>query len=63
MIGSWKTTVSAAVAAFFGFVLFSPDTFGNLPWLQDLAKFAFLGGLASLGIHSQDVPTKGGGKQ
>lgn len=54
MIGSWRTTVIGAATAFFGFVLFSPESFTAFPWLIALAKYAFLGGLAGLGIAARD---------
>ena len=43
--------------AFFGFVVFSPETFAHAPWLIALSKFAMAGGLAALGIsaHAQSV--------
>ena len=59
MNGSWKTTVIAAATAFFGFVLFSPDTFAGALWLVALSKYAFLGGLAGMGIASKDFNVSG----
>lgn len=59
MTGSWRTTVSSAVTAFFGFVLFSPQNFAAYPWLVDLAKYAFLGGLVGMGIFSKDFNVTG----
>jgi hypothetical protein len=51
---NWRTTTAAAVTAFFGFVLFSPETFAHFPWLLALAKYGFAGGLASFGIAAKD---------
>lgn len=59
MTGSWKSTVLGAATAFFGFVLFSPETFQAYPALIALAKYAFLGGLAGLGIVSKDFNVSG----
>lgn len=50
---NWKTTLIAAITALFGFVLFSPQYFP--PWAIDLAKYAFVGGLAGLGIAAKDA--------
>ena len=52
---SWRTTLSSLIAAGFAFILFSPQYFAHIPWLVDLAKFATIGGLISLGINSKDV--------
>ena len=49
---NWKSTSIGLATAFFGFVLFSPQWFP--PWTQDLAKYAMLGGLASLGLVAKD---------
>jgi hypothetical protein len=62
MTGSYKTTLIGAATAFFGFVLFSPEHFTQWPWLLDLSKYAFLGGLASLGVASKDFNVSGGSK-
>jgi hypothetical protein len=59
----WSTTVPALVAAFFGFVAFSPETFSFAPWLVKLSGFIAAGGLALFGInaHSGKQPPEGGG--
>jgi hypothetical protein len=51
----WRQPVVIGATAFFGFVVFSPETFAYAPWLIALAKFAMAGGLAALGIaaHTQ----------
>jgi hypothetical protein len=54
----WKSTVAGLLTAFFGFVLFSPEHFQNMPWLIDLAKYGVVGGLASMGIVGRDAGTK-----
>jgi hypothetical protein len=59
---SWKSTIAGAIVAFFGFVLFTPETFAAYPWLIALSKFAFLGGLAALGIVTKDFNVTGSGK-
>lgn len=51
---NWKTTVSAVVTAFFGFIVFSPETFESLPWLISLAKFGAAGGMVAFGICAAD---------
>jgi hypothetical protein len=60
--GSWKTTVIGAATAFFGFVLFSPETFAQWPWLLALSKYAFLGGLAGFGVVAKDFNVSGRSK-
>lgn len=57
---NWKSTTSAIVAAFFGFVLFKPVYFLHYPWLIDLAAYAAAGGLVSLGFFSKDKDVTGG---
>jgi hypothetical protein len=52
---SWKTTACGIVAALAAFVMFSPETFAQWPWVVSLAKFIMVGGLAGLGISSRDV--------
>ena len=52
----WKTTVPAILAAFFGFVLFKPEYFP--PVMQDIAAYAFAGGLAAFGIYANSVKPK-----
>lgn len=59
MTGSYKSTLAGAFTAFFGFVLFSPENFMAYPWLIALAKYAFLGGLAGMGILSKDFDISG----
>lgn len=50
----WPSTVAGLLSAFFGFVLFSEPTFATMPWLIQLSKYAFVGGLAFLGITIQN---------
>lgn len=52
---NWKTTLSALVSAFAGFVLFSPQLFP--PWAQDIAKYIMLGGLVAFGASAKDFST------
>lgn len=52
----WKTTAAAAVTAFFGFVLYSPETFAALPILKAIAGYAAIGGLVTFGIVAGDKP-------
>ena len=59
MTGSWKTTTAAAASAFFGFVLFTPESFVAYPWLIALSKYAFLGGLVAFGISAKDFDRTG----
>jgi hypothetical protein len=54
-VKSWKTTAWACAAAFFAFVLFSPEYFARVPWLVSLAKFACAGGLVGLGLSAKDA--------
>jgi hypothetical protein len=49
----WRTTVPAGVSAFCMFVLFAPEHFESVPWLQSIAAFAAAGGLALLGISAK----------
>jgi hypothetical protein len=51
---SWRTTVCGLITALAGFVMFSPETFQQWPWVISLAKYIMLGGIASLGIASKD---------
>ena len=51
---NWRTSVAGIVTAFFGFVLFSPQTFAHWPWLVDVAKYATAGGLGAIGLLSKD---------
>lgn len=59
---NWKTTLAGAFTAFFGFVVFSPDTFSAVPWLVGLAKYAAAGGLLAIGIAAKDSNVTGGTK-
>lgn len=52
---NWRTTGAAIATAAFGFVLFSPQYFAHWPWMIDLAKYATLGGLVSIGIAAKDA--------
>ena len=52
---NWKTALSGILTALFGFILFSPQYFP--PWMLDLAKYAMVGGLISLGITAKDYST------
>ena len=54
---NWKHSLALLATCFFGFVVFSPETFSAVPWLIALSKFAMAGGLAALGIaaHNQSV--------
>ncbi len=60
---NWKTTTFAIIAAAFGFVLFSPDLFKNLPWLIEISKYFAAGGLIGLGLSSKDKNVTGGTTQ
>jgi len=56
----YKTTLTAAVTAFFGFVLVEPELFDAVPWLAAVAKYAAAGGLVAFGVVSADKkPTEG----
>ena len=54
---NWRTTLAGIVTAGFGFVLFSPDLFAHWPWLIALAKYATVGGLATMGFSAKDCTT------
>ena len=51
---SWKTSVFGIITAFAAFVLFSPETFSQWPWVLQLAKFITVGGLAGMGLAGKD---------
>lgn len=59
MRGSWKSTLAGSFTAFFMFVLFTPETFQQYPWLIALSKFAAIGGLAAMGIVGKDFDQTG----
>jgi len=48
----WKTTTSAILTAFFGFVLLSPQYF--YPVIVDVAGYAAIGGFIAFGINAAD---------
>jgi len=52
-MANWKTTLTAFVSAFFGFVVFKPQYFS--PVMVDVAAYIFAGGLAFFGIVSADA--------
>jgi hypothetical protein len=54
---NWKTSLAGILTAGFGFVLFSPDLFAHWPWLVAVAKYAMVGGLASMGFAAKDSTT------
>ena len=54
---NWKTSVAGVLTAFFAFVMFSPEDFAQWPWVMHLAKFATIGGLASVGLLAKDSTT------
>ncbi len=51
---SWKTTLTAAITAVAGFVLFSPELFDAYPVVVQLAKYIGAGGMIAFGIVSRD---------
>ena len=53
---NWKTTLSGIATALFGFVLVSPQYFPA--WMQDLSKYAMVGGLVAMGISAKDYNTQ-----
>jgi hypothetical protein len=57
---NWKTTASALVTAIFGFILFSPEYFEQVPWLVSIAKYFAAGGLIGLGFSAKDSNVTGG---
>lgn len=59
---SWKTTVSAILAAFSSFVIFSQELhYITWPqWALGLAMFTSIGGLAALGVSAKDYNVTGG---
>jgi hypothetical protein len=61
MVKSWKTTVSAAVAAAGSFVLFAQTlNYIAFPkWALGMAAFIHIGGLANLGIAAKDADVSG----
>ena len=56
---SWRTTTSAVITAFFGYVLMFPQDFLFAPWLVNVAKFGALGGLVAFGISAKDFNVTG----
>lgn len=62
MLYSWQPTIAAIISAFFGFVLFSPELFGDLPWLIAIAKYGAAGGLIALGLTAKQYDTTGGSR-
>ena len=50
---NWRSTASAAVTAFFSFVLLHPHYFPA--WLQDAAGYAAIGGLIAFGVTAKDA--------
>ena len=48
----WKTTLSALLTAFFGFVLLHPDYFPVA--VVDAAGYAALGGFVAFGVAAKD---------
>jgi hypothetical protein len=57
---NWKTTVVGIITALLAFVAFDPQWFP--PIVVSIAKFAAIGGLASLGLVSKDHDVTGGTK-
>ncbi len=55
VFGHWRSSLAGLVAAFFGFVVFSPETFREWPWLIAVAKYVAAGGLAAIGIAARDA--------
>lgn len=51
---NWKTTITALITAFFGFVIASPELFAEFPLLIAVAKYGAAGGLILFGIVSAD---------
>jgi hypothetical protein len=51
---SWKTTLTAAITAVAGFVLFSPELFADYPIVVQLSKYIGAGGMIAFGIVSRD---------
>jgi len=62
--GSWKTTVTGILTAAAGFVTFSPALFTGpkWAWVNELAKYVMIGGLAGMGLASKDNNVTGGTK-
>ena len=58
--GSWKTTLIGLVSAAAGFVAFSPALFVKWPWVNEVAKYIMVGGLAGLGLAAKDTDRTGG---
>jgi len=60
---SWRSTLSACVSVAGMFIIFASAPPYNLHFpvaISALAQFAFLGGLASLGINAKDSGVTGG---
>ena len=51
---SWKTSLLGLIAAFAGFVTFSPDLFVRWPWVVAISKYIMVGGLAGIGFAAKD---------
>ena len=57
---NWKTTASSLFTAFFGFVMLHPHYFPS--WLEDVAGYAAVGGMALFGLAAKDYTTTGTAK-
>ena len=49
-----KTTIIALLTAVFGFIVFKPEHFHAIPVLQDIAAYAFAGGLTAFAFVAKD---------
>ncbi len=58
--GSWKTTLLGLISAAAGFVAFSPALFAKWPWVNEVAKYIMVGGMAGIGIAAKDSAVTGG---
>lgn len=52
---TWYEWLCAAGSVFFGFVLFSPETFAAYPWIKELADYVAFGGTAAIGFGGVDI--------
>ena len=60
MFTNWKTSAIGLISAFFAFVNYKPQYFPH--FLQDIAMFVVIGGLAGLGLTAKDYNVTGGTK-
>lgn len=54
---NWKTSLCGIVAAVAGFIAMHPRYTSQWPFINDLAGYVMIGGLAGIGIAAKDSTT------